>query len=102
VRTFIAKMKEKIALQTKKSRRAKVYQPGSFVLPRAYVIYAIIFAGFSLLSIRAILIHLYPASSQSLSKIANQQYRQELTLSRYRGTIFDRRKEPLAIQPKQR
>lgn len=43
------------------------------------------------------MIHLFPPSSQSLNKIADKQYNSHLEFSRYRGTIFDRRKEPLAI-----
>ncbi len=52
---------------------------------------------FGCLAARAIYIQLTPSASLSLARIANQQYQQIVKLSRYRGVIYDRRHEPLAI-----
>lgn len=73
------------------------FQPGFFSASRSnWIIVGILFL-FSLLGFRAIAIHIFPAQSQSLEKMASQQYQKMIKLSRYRGVIYDRRGDPLAI-----
>lgn len=50
-----------------------------------------------IIAIRAAYVQLEPNFSEHLQSIARQQYTQDLTLSPYRGTIFDRRGNALAI-----
>ena len=54
----------------------------------------------ALLTARAVMIHLFPPESKSLTSIAQQQYQEELALATSRGNIYDRKKEPLAISVK--
>ena len=53
-----------------------------------------------LIIIRATMIQLFPRSANLLQNIASQQYQSELNLSPFRGTIYDRRRTPLAISIK--
>lgn len=78
-------------------KRNKKVQPGNFVSKRANIVYATLAICFILLGARAIVIQLFPSSSQSLNRIADKQYNRVLNLARYRGSIYDRRREPLAI-----
>lgn len=95
-------MKKKLRKLISKSRRSfwkrqPRFQPGAFVSHRAEWIAksaVLIFCGITL---RAITIHLFPSSSDALQNIAERQYQRHLELAPYRGTIFDRRGEPLAI-----
>jgi len=96
------KILKTIALYLSKKRRAflpkaKKVQPGTFLSNRANLIYFCMVCGFIGLSIRAAIIHIFPPASNTLSHIADRQYNRQWELARYRGTIFDRRKEPLAI-----
>ncbi len=50
-----------------------------------------------ILSARAVFIHLMPNASKSLDNMADNQYYKPLKLSPYRGSIYDRRGEALAI-----
>ncbi len=77
--------------------KSKKVQPGSFITLRANFIYYVLACGFLGLSIRAVIIHIFPPASTTLTHIADRQYKRQWELARYRGTIFDRRKEPLAI-----
>ncbi|WP_234996055.1 peptidoglycan D,D-transpeptidase FtsI family protein [Pseudobacteriovorax antillogorgiicola] len=52
---------------------------------------------FLALLVRAGLILITPPSADVLSQLAQRQYHRSIDLSPYRGTIFDRRGEPLAI-----
>lgn len=52
---------------------------------------------FAAIAVRAVHLHLFPTYRESLDKIADNQYQREIELAPYRGTIFDRRGEPLAI-----
>ena len=52
---------------------------------------------FSVLILRAATIILIPPSEDILARLARSQYKQTIQLSPYRGSIFDRRGEPLAI-----
>ena len=60
-------------------------------------------AGFALLSLfmilalRAVSIHLMSPSADILETLARRQYQSKIDLSPYRGNIYDRRGEPLAI-----
>lgn len=78
-------------------KQKKRFQPGAFVNVRARIVMLALMFSFVGLGMRAVLIHLFPSSSQSLSRMANKQYQKEIVLSPYRGTIYDHRKEPLAI-----
>jgi cell division protein FtsI (penicillin-binding protein 3) len=73
------------------------HQPGVFVHGRARSLFLLGISVFVVLALRAIYIHISPSRSQSLERIANQQYQQVVNLSRYRGVVYDRRREPLAI-----
>ncbi len=55
------------------------------------------FAAFSVIALRSLTIHLFPPNSQSLSQIADSQYTAHIKLSPYRGSIFDRRGDVLAL-----
>ena len=52
---------------------------------------------FGIISIRAIAIHVFSPSADILENLARRQYQQKIDLSPYRGNIYDRRGEPLAI-----
>jgi cell division protein FtsI (penicillin-binding protein 3) len=52
---------------------------------------------FGVIFMRAIMIHLFPNSSETLETIAKNQYQKPLRLAASRGNIFDHRKVPLAI-----
>ena len=80
-----------------RSRRQKALQPGGFHATRASVISILCLSAFGVLAVRAIQLHLFPGSENSLRNIASVQYSRDLELSPYRGTIYDRRGEPLAI-----
>lgn len=78
-------------------RRQARFQPGSFLEHRVRLLSYGIYLGLTALGLRAVVIHLFPPSLEHLQTIAERQYQQHLELSPYRGTIFDRRNEPLAI-----
>ncbi|MFW7378285.1 MAG: peptidoglycan D,D-transpeptidase FtsI family protein [Oligoflexus sp.] len=61
-----------------------------------FLIY-IVFASFTVIFLRAGTIIITPPSSDVLSGLAKRQYERKIKLSPYRGPIFDRRGEPLAI-----
>lgn len=52
---------------------------------------------FLILAGRSVWLQVFPPSPTDLSNIASRQYRKEIELSPYRGSIFDRRGDPLAI-----
>ena len=52
-------------------------------------------AVYTLLALRAAWLHLSPSSH--LSKLARRQYETKIELAPYRGTIYDRKQNPLAI-----
>lgn len=80
-----------------KLRRAPRIQPGSFVDHRGRILAAGCFVTLAILALRATTIHLFPPSSENLQSMADRQYQRHLELSPYRGTIYDRRGEPLAM-----
>lgn len=57
----------------------------------------IVGAVFTVVVLRAGMLHLFPAQKSSLTQIADSQYQRTIELSPYRGSILDRRGEPLAI-----
>lgn len=77
-----------------------IIEPSTFNYNRVRIVSVGFIIIFTLLSVRAIVIHLFSPSSQSLQKIASNQYNQPLYLSKYRGTIFDRRDSALALSIK--
>ena len=79
-----------------KKRSVKI-QPGLYNQKRAQLIVGCFFLGFLLLISRAIIIHLFPPAAKNLATIADKQYSQAIKLAPYRGTIYDRRMDPLAI-----
>lgn len=52
---------------------------------------------FGILGIRASYLHLFAPSGKSLQALADRQYELQEDLRPYRGGVFDRREEPLAI-----
>ena len=80
--------------------RRSTVQPGEFRQDRAVLVGRIFAVIGALLTARAVMIHLFPPESKSLTSIAQQQYQEELALATSRGNIYDRKKEPLAISVK--
>lgn len=60
----------------------------------------LMYLGFVIIAVRAFVIQTFPPSQKSLTQIATKQYHKPVELSDYRGTILDRRGEPLAISVK--
>ncbi len=81
----------------KKDRRKSREQPGTYNDRRHKVILTFLGLVFLGVSIRASLIHLSPNRQTNLTKIAKRQYEKNLKLSTYRGHIYDRRGNTLAI-----
>ncbi len=52
---------------------------------------------FGVIALRAVTIHIFSPSSDILENLARRQYQSKIDLSPYRGNIYDRRGEPLAI-----
>lgn len=83
---------------TKKSgKKEAVVQPGEFNSQRARLVYGAFMVVFAVLAGRSIWLQIFPPSPKNLTNIATKQYQNEIALSPYRGTIFDRRGDPLAI-----
>jgi cell division protein FtsI (penicillin-binding protein 3) len=72
-------------------------QPGRFNASRAKLIEYGALSAFVVITGRAVMLHLFPAADESLHKVADNQYQREIELASYRGAIYDRRGEPLAI-----
>lgn len=83
--------------RTKKPLKATALQPGEFDSYRAKILFLLFMSGFAILVIRAIWLQVLPPSPTDLNKIANSQYRSRIRLSPFRGAIYDRRGDPLAI-----
>lgn len=77
--------------------RAPKTQPGQFRRERGRFVEAGLFCLFGVVICRAVVLHLFPGKSDSLRTIADNQYERSIELSPYRGTIFDRKGEALAI-----
>ena len=81
----------------KPNSRPERTQPGSFSAGRSNLVLGIMTIVFLTLCVRAVVVHLFASSSSSLTDIADRQYQLHLDLAPYRGTIYDRKGEPLAI-----
>ncbi|MGE0171624.1 MAG: peptidoglycan D,D-transpeptidase FtsI family protein [Oligoflexales bacterium] len=55
---------------------------------------------YGVLAARAAQLHIYPYSKNLLQNLADRQYHRQIKLSPYRGNIFDRRSQPLALSVK--
>jgi cell division protein FtsI (penicillin-binding protein 3) len=79
-------------------RRQKPSQTlGPFYVGRNRLIAIGFFAVFTVLAGRAVTIHILSPSADILETLARRQYQTKIDLSPYRGNIYDRRGEPLAI-----
>ncbi len=70
---------------------------GPFYSGRNQLISCIFFGLFAILAGRALTIHVLSPSADILETLARRQYQTRIDLSPYRGNIYDRRGEPLAI-----
>lgn len=70
---------------------------GPFYVGRNRLIAIMFFLVFAILAGRAVTIHLLSPSADILETLARRQYQTRIDLSPYRGNIYDRRGEPLAI-----
>ena len=75
-------------------------QAGQFRSDRARFVIWGVNTLFGLITVRAVILHLFPSQSAILHQIADNQYQQEIALAPNRGNIFDHRGEPLAISVK--
>ena len=78
-------------------RRRKNYRPGRLNYPRARLIQRLFFVCFAIVAVKAVILAVYPDRRETLDSMANRQYRDDLDLAPYRGTIYDRREFPLAM-----
>ncbi len=80
------------------SRRRQQPAPPGHVHEKSAVLLLLAFLTiFAVIAGRAILIQIFPLYSDNLSPIADRQYNQQIELAPYRGAIYDRRREPIAI-----
>ena len=86
-----------VTLKKSSSSRVLKTQPGEFRNDRASWLFGIFSTIFFLITCRAIMLHLFPSAGESLHNIADNQYQKEIELAPYRGPIYDRNGEPLAI-----
>jgi cell division protein FtsI (penicillin-binding protein 3) len=77
--------------------KAHAIQPGEFRLSRGKIVAYVIYGCFGLITGRAFMLHLFPSQKKSLHNIADHQYQREIELAPYRGAIYDRRGEAVAI-----
>ena len=70
---------------------------GPFYGGRNRVVAVVFFGVFTVLAGRAVTIHILSPSADILESLARRQYQTRIDLSPYRGNIYDRRGEPLAI-----
>jgi cell division protein FtsI (penicillin-binding protein 3) len=69
----------------------------SFRSQRSSFLSAIFFIVFFIVAVRAITIQVVSPSADILGNLARRQYQTKIDLAPYRGNIYDRRGEPLAI-----
>lgn len=77
--------------------RAPRTQPGHFCPGRARLVEVGALVVFGVLATRAVMLSLLSAENEVLHAIAGNQYQRQIELAPYRGTIHDRKGEPLAI-----
>lgn len=78
-------------------RRDENYRPGRFVHPRARRLQQLLTLGFVLIAVKAVVLAIYSDHRHTLDNMADRQYHEALDLAPWRGTIYDRRKFPLAL-----
>lgn len=83
---------KKLRRRSKASQATEAFQDG-----RDRILILIFLACFVIVALRAITIHIFSPSADILENLARRQYQNKIDLSPYRGNIFDRRGEPLAI-----
>lgn len=64
---------------------------------RSHGLSILFFVVFGIIAVRAMTIQIFSPSADILEKIARNQYQTKIDLAPYRGNIYDRRGEPLAI-----
>lgn len=69
----------------------------SFRNERSKLLSIIFFAVFVIVAVRAVTIQVLSPSADNLENLARRQYQTKIELAPYRGNIYDRRGEPLAI-----
>lgn len=72
-------------------------RPGLFFERRGAVVFLGFLLAYIVFIVRASILTLFPPESARLDLISVRQYQKEIELTPYRGFIFDRRGEPLAI-----
>lgn len=72
-------------------------RPGRLVQARLRLLFKLAICCFAIVAIKLTSLAVYPDRKEDLDNIANRQYHEGLDLFPYRGTIYDRRKFPLAI-----
>jgi cell division protein FtsI (penicillin-binding protein 3) len=77
--------------------RAPRTQPGEFRPDRSKIVQVGVYAMFGALLARATVLHLFPSKGESLHVIADNQYLREVELAPWRGSIYDRRGDAIAI-----
>jgi cell division protein FtsI (penicillin-binding protein 3) len=80
-----------------KRSKSRAHQNGDFDLLRGRVLLVVFTCCFFILGVRAVWIHVFPPEAKSLKRIANHQYKESVSLSSYRGGIYDRSGVPLAL-----
>ena len=71
--------------------------PGRLVQARLRLLFKLAICCFAIVALKVTSLAVYPDRKEDLDNIANRQYHEGLDLFPYRGTIYDRRKFPLAI-----
>ena len=84
-------------MHRRRLRRRPRQQPGQLYKTRLGIVQWSILSLFGVLLVRAIMLHVFPSAEESLTNIADNQYSRRVELAPWRGTIFDRRGDPLAI-----
>jgi cell division protein FtsI (penicillin-binding protein 3) len=90
-------MRYQVMWDARKERRKAREQPGTYNMGRHRTIAICMVVTLSVVFVRAAIIHLSPEKKDNLSNIAKKQYESKVNLSAYRGHIYDRRGNPLAI-----
>ena len=78
-------------------RRKRAFQPGTAYSERIKIVQFGMSAVLVIAAGRAAYMHLSPPGNGALDSIAQRQYSESVTLSPYRGSILDHKREPLAI-----
>ena len=81
----------------KLARHDEHYRPGRFVHPRAHLLQKLFCVGFALVAVKTVVLAIYSDRRHTLDNMADRQYHEALDIAPWRGTIYDRRKFPLAL-----